>query len=675
MLMLKRKCITTFCRFVGQVLYQTVSDPQQRIAKLTAKDPRRRRTSSGGSSVQIGGPRHDFGLGPGPRRTSFPGTSSFTGPATPQRFGWNPATPTRKIGDKPRSNSERAIDGAKAWGSPIVRADDQSMEGAAAGSGVGVGTGTPDDLLKPGVSVGGGGADANVTAVLETENSQMSGRVYQSGGTREGGLGYESDPKLYSDTSESEGDEEDGGGGGEGGASRHGQYGDGGYGSGGGDSARHGFDDAGDDAGDDVEEDVKAYVEEDDVKDYVDGSAYVHADGAPAESATRNEGQGGHRLGGAGQRLPGKTDEEAKQKRDVGMSIAAGARRQRDDDDAHTASTGEEHFQSWPPSPEGGGAPNWAGTSSSETSRSPGSERELARNGEERAESSTAGGVGDAAAAAAGVSNLQGSLLADASEPSDTASTASGGGAWREASDPLLPASGVDDTRGSNVASKRITWAEEQGPGQEEDREGEADAEWGAHGEESEGHAGHSFAGLGAGYGDHHQTEGHTPVHSRSDEQHGPLDRGSLRRSEGVVGSSTEPGGGTGGLAAVLAASGGFDTTGTSGDAEENEGDASDGDADSLEGTGAQGEAWTSQRQQIEGRHERDGRQTLASDDGSDDARGRGTHDDVSRFIEDLMRQVCAVIFLYRMVEVKSCLPQSVIGPGFGERGIIQGYI
>ena len=655
MLVLKRKGIATVCRSVRQVLYQTVSDPQQRIAKLTAKDPRRRRTSSGGSSAQLGGPRQDLGLGPGPRRTSFPGTASFTGPATPQRFGWNPATPTRKLGDKPRSNSDRAIDGAKAWGSPIVRADDQSMEGAAAGSGVGVGvgvaTGTPDDLLKPGVGVGGGGADANVTAVLGTENSQP-------GGTREALFGYESDPKLYSDTSESEGDDEDGGGGEEGGASRHGQYGDGGYGNGGGDSVRHNFgDDAGDDAGDDVGEDVKAYVEEDDVKDYVDGSVHVHASGAAVELATHNEGQGGHRLGVASQRLPGLSDEQAEQGRDVGMPITTGARRERDADDAPTASTGEEHFQSWPPSPEGGAAPNWAGTSSSETSRSPGSERELARNGEERAESSTAGGVGDAAAAVS-VSNSQGSLLADASEPSDTASTASERGAWREVGDPLLPASRVGDTRASNAPSKRITWAEEQGPGQEEDREGEGDAEWGAHGGESEGHAGHGSAGLGAGYGDHHRTKGHAPVHSRSDEQHGPLDRGSSRRSEGVVDSSAEPGGGADGLAAVLAASGGFDTTGTSGGTEENAGDASDGDADSLEGTGAQGRAWTSQRQQIERPHERDGPQTFASDDGSDDARGRGTHDDVSRIIEDLMRQVCAVIILYKMVEVKSCLPQ-----------------
>lgn len=657
-----RSTTATFCHFVGQVLYQTVSDPQQRIAKLTAKDPRRRRMSSGGSSVALGGPRQDLGLGPGPRRTSFPGTASFTGPATPQRFGWNPATPTRHIGDKPRSNSDRAIDGAKAWGSPIVKADDLSMEGAAAGSGVGVGTGTPDNLMKPGVGVGSGGADASVTgAVLGTEHSQMGERAYQPGDIREGSMGYDSDPKLYSDTSQSEDDEEDGGGGAEGGVSRHGEYGDGGYRDGGGDSSRYGFgDDVGDDAGDDLGEDVKEYVEEDDVADYVDGAAHVQAGGAPAEATTHDEGQGGHRLGAAHQRRAGQVDEEAEQARNAGMSITTGARREEDDDDAHTASTGEEHCHSWPPSPEGGTAPNWAGTSSSETSRSPGSERELARTSEGRAESSTSGGVGDAPAAV-GVSNSLGSLPADASEPSDTASTASGGGAWQEASDPLLPTSRGGDARGSSAPSKRITWAEDQGPAQEENeaREGEGDAEWGAHAEESDGRAGHRSAGVGvgAGHGDHPRTAGHTSVRSRRDEQREPLDRGGSRRPEAVINSSAESGGGAGGLEATLAASGVFDTTGTSGGTEENGDGASDGDADSLESTGAQGGAWTSQRQEIERRREREGRQNLASDDGSDDARGGGrTNDDVSLIIEDLMRQVCAVIILYRMVEVSSCL-------------------
>lgn len=660
--MLIRSTTATFCRFVRQVLYQTVSDPQQRIAKLTAKDPRRRRMSSGGSSVALGGPHQDLGLGPGPRRTSFPGTPSFTGPATPQRFGWNPATPTRHIGDKPRSNSDRAIGGAKAWGSTIVKADDLSMEGAVAGSGVGVGTGTPDNLMKPGVGVGSVGADAS-GAVIGTENSQMGERAYQPGDIREGSMGYDSDPKLYSDTSQSEDDEEDGGGGAEGGVSRHGEYGDGGYRDGGGDSSRYGFgDDIGDDAGDDLGQDVKEYVEED-VTDYVDGAAHVHASGAPAEATTHDERQGGHRLGAAHQSRAGQADEEAEQARNAGMSITTGARGEEDDDDAHTASTGEEHCHSWPPSPEGGTAPNWAGTSSSETSRSPGSERELARTGEERAGSSTAGGVGDAAAAAAavGVSNSLGSLPADASEPSDTASTASGGGAWREASDPLLPTSRGGDARGSSAPSKRITWAEDQGPAQEEDedREGEGDAEWGAHAEESDERAGHRYAGVGvgAGHGDHPRIGGHTSVRSRRDEQREPLDRGGSRRPEAVMNSSAESGGGAGGLEATLAASGVFDTTGTSGDTGENGDGASDGDADSLEGTGAQGGAWTSQRQQIERRREREDRQNLASDDGSDDARGGGgTNDDVSLIIEDLMRQVCAVRILYRMVEVNYCL-------------------
>ena len=203
----------------------------------------------------------------------------------------------------------------------------------------------------------------------------------------------------------------------------------------------------------------------------------------------------------------------------------------------------------------------------------------------------------------------------------------------------------MGDARGSGAQSKRITWAEEQGDGHEEDREGEGGAEWGAHEEESGGHAGHrsSGVGVGAGHRGRQRTEGHTPDYSRSDEQREPLDRGGSRRSEGVMNLSVDSGGGAGDLAAALAASGVFDATGTSADTEENGDDASNGDADSLEGTGAQGGAWTSQRQQSERRREREGRQTLASVDGSDDARGGGTNDDVGRIIDDLMRQVCAV--------------------------------
>ncbi|CAM9143392.1 unnamed protein product [Laminaria digitata] len=636
-----------------QVLYQTVSDPQQRIAKLTAKDPRRRRTSSGGSALPLGNPRQDLGLGPGPRRTSFPG---FTGPATPQRFGWNPATPTRHIGDKPRSNSDRALDGAKAWGSPIVRANDLSMEGAAAGLGVGVGTGTPDNLSKPGGGVGSGGDDANVSGgALGTESAHMGGRAYQVGGTgtEGGGYGYGSDPKLYSDSSESEDDEESGGGGGggEGGASRDGGYGDGGYGGGGGgDGVRDGFgDDGDDDAGDDVGEDIKDYVEEDDVDDYVDGATRVRADVVPAASAARNQSQGGNCMGDARQSLAEQAGEAA-QGRNAGMSIATGGRREGDDDDAHTASTGEEHRHSWPPSPEGGTAPNWAGTSSSETSRSPGSEREIASNGEERAELPSAGGVGDTAAAAAvDVSNPLGSLTADASEPSDTASTGSEGRAWREAGDSALPTRRVGGARGSSAPPKRISWAEEQGDSQQQDREDGGDAEWEPQAEESDRHAGYRSAGVGvgAGHGGHHRTEGHASVHSRSDDQREPLGRGDSRPSEGVMNSSVESGGGEGGYADALAASGVFDTTGTSAKSEGNGDGASEGDADSLEGTGrAQGGAWTSQqqqrqqRQQIERRREREGRQRSASDDRSDHAGGGEANDDVSRIIEDLMRQI-----------------------------------
>ena len=655
----------TICCLVGQVLYQTVSDPQQRIAKLTAKDPRRRRTSSGGSSIPLGGPRQDIGLGPGPRRTSFPGT----GPATPQRFGWNPspATPTRHIGDKPRSNSERAIiDSAKFWGSPIVNQDSLSAEegaGAGVGSGVGVGTETTDISSKHGVGVSSG----ITSAVSGTESSRIT---YQLGGARGGGmLSEDSDQKLYS--SESSENEEDGGGDGEDGAGRDGRYGDGGYGGSGGDSVLDQFDDAADDdtgeVGDDVGEDVKDYVEED-VEDYDDG-VHVHAGVTPTASATR---EGGNRQSEARENLQ-KHAEEVEQGRNAAMSIATAVRREGDDDDVRTASTGEEQSHSWPTSPEGGTAPDWAGTSSSETSRSPGSERDLIAAGNGGGtESSNASGVGNAAVVAPrgeGLANALGSRPSDALDPSDTASTGSEGLGWLEVSDSALQTRRADDARGSRVPSKHITWAEEQGNSQDDSGGGGED--WRAYEEESAGRAGYRSGamGVGAGHGDLHRAEGHSPVRSQANEERGQLDRAHSPRSgdprrdeqygqlgradsprfEGFVNSSVDSGGEGGDLAAALAASGVFDTTGTSADTEGNGEDASMGDVDSLEGTGAQGGAWASQRQQLQRRRrEREDQQRNELDDGEDvsdrasgRARGGGDNDDVRRIIEDLMRQVC----------------------------------
>ena len=98
-----------------QVLYQTVSDPQQRIAKLTAKDPRRRRTSSGSGSLPGGG-RRPSDEGNEERRTSLPGS---------HRFGWKPSTPPPRPADEP---NDPANDSTTAWGSPINTPDDVSME-------------------------------------------------------------------------------------------------------------------------------------------------------------------------------------------------------------------------------------------------------------------------------------------------------------------------------------------------------------------------------------------------------------------------------------------------------------------------------------------------------------------------------------------------------------------
>lgn len=176
-----------------------MSDPQQRLAKLTAKDLRRRRTSSGGSSLETASRRRSEDQAAEKRRTSLPGAAS------PQRFGWNPASPA--IGKV----SSLVKHGADAWGSPIGIQDDASIEVAAGRA----------EVLDPRNGTGGadgpqmvfskdavGGSDSGVGGIVGLPEAD-GGLMYRRDAHAESSY---PDAQLYSE-SDSEGDGEGGSGG------------------------------------------------------------------------------------------------------------------------------------------------------------------------------------------------------------------------------------------------------------------------------------------------------------------------------------------------------------------------------------------------------------------------------------------------------------------------------
>lgn len=181
------------------MLYQTVSDPQQRLAKLTAKDPQRRRTSSGGSGLPTAGYRRFEDNSAEKRRTSLPSTAS------PQRFGWNPASPA--VGKV----SSHVKHGTDAWGSPIGIQDDASIEVAAGRAevqdprnGVG-GADGPRMSFSEDAVVGTGSADSGAVALRESGDELMYHRGAHA-------VSRYPDAQLYSE-SEDEGGDGSGGGG------------------------------------------------------------------------------------------------------------------------------------------------------------------------------------------------------------------------------------------------------------------------------------------------------------------------------------------------------------------------------------------------------------------------------------------------------------------------------
>lgn len=105
--------------FYRQVLLQTVADPQQRIAKLTASDSRRRRASTSGLPSETGA-RVAVDNSEESRRTTYPGTPS------PNRFGWNPPSPPSGV---VRHHSTGAGQEDTTWGSPICALQDESAMG------------------------------------------------------------------------------------------------------------------------------------------------------------------------------------------------------------------------------------------------------------------------------------------------------------------------------------------------------------------------------------------------------------------------------------------------------------------------------------------------------------------------------------------------------------------
>ncbi|CAM9625553.1 unnamed protein product, partial [Ectocarpus sp. 8 AP-2014] len=635
-----------------QVLYQTVSDPQQRIAKLTAKDPRRRRTSSGGSAAPIGDRRSGDEDVVAPRRTSFPGSLSS------QRFGWKATTPSRASG---RTSSPSVAGGTGAWGSPINTPDDASLEGNVLDEGpeqdkhgAGIRVGTMGDDGRDKENSTGEGAGAGITdggsAPLGVASPEPEAPSFKAG-LLEGGY-FGGDPEL---TLYSESDSESAGGGNAEGAT--GENTDGVPGSVTGDEGGGGGGDG------------------------VPGS--VTGDGGG--------GGGGHDGGGGGSISNANGHEESV----AVMQLDGSADGGRDN------SVSEQRPQAWLPSPGSGASPTWAGTSSSEDAEPHNRARTDANSeGATAGMSTVAAEVGDAATipTCPPVSdrgdapprpettgtNVTGSsdtyvggsthtFFGEPSDPHETGSTGMMTGRvpnWGETSgnDVAGPtvkptAEGPDSRRasGTQVAGSTSVPTGRPAGGREPSekatesttvRRGEVTDSpvltgrvpdtatssappsrritWSVDEVESTGNGRHRPAGR-TGDQRRHEAQAHgPPVDSgRRNQQHAEeRDDPPLPLPETLaLNSSVESGGG----AAALAASGVFDVTGTSA---EGEGDSvSVGDVDSLDGSRVRAEAWA--RPPHPAHDHQEGRQGVAGGSG-----GVASTDDTRGLIEELMQQI-----------------------------------
>lgn len=150
-----------------------MADPQQRLAKLTMKDPRRARrfSDSGVPSPTI--PRFSGNVSTDElRRTTLPGTPS------PNRFGWKPFSPTLSSEASPAKPGDGS---GEIWGSPIVTAEDMSIASAISGGAKGT---VDEDHSHP---MGG-------PRVSLSTQTKMATRHSASGGGNVGGVGGVSGP-------------------------------------------------------------------------------------------------------------------------------------------------------------------------------------------------------------------------------------------------------------------------------------------------------------------------------------------------------------------------------------------------------------------------------------------------------------------------------------------------
>ena len=599
------------------MLYQTVSDPQQRIAKLTAKDPRRRRTSSGGSGLPIGGRRSRDEDVTEQRRTSFPGSPSS------QRFGWSPTRPSGRVDDN-----------STAWGSPIKTPEDVSMESDAGGEleegehDVGPRVGTSDDetgeadvdtmsaaevsISRPGVSSGGPTETASADEPELYSGSESDG---VGGGVADGG-------KIEFDHGGS------GGGGGDDG-------GDGGGGGGGGDAiGDEGVPVAPLDGGDDDSQHIAPDEQRPD--------SWLESPGTAAAPTWAGTSSSDDAESHGSARTEATTDENAPQtctpsEVDDAATVPTYPPASARDDAVPGAAPGTSgiHIAGSSDTYVGGssdtffGGPSYTNVTVSTPMRTGEVPQPGGRSGDSDAGSTTvlAGdGPHSQSAPAVHVGGSTGPPTGDsldAEQRSGTHDTGSAAVRGEDASGADVRMGNVDDTRVSGAPSRRITWGAdetEHGPG-------------GRRGVE-EFKAQDANSGGGASHRPTVRMEG---VRRDADQADGRLPgRNNQRMDEGgdsllpeTLHSSVESGGG----AAALAASGVFDVTNTSSELEAGREGASVGDVDSLDGMGVHEPAWAQQHavRDDEDRHTVEGRS------------GRiAAADDTHGLIEDLMRQVCS---------------------------------
>eukprot|EP00752_Nemacystus_decipiens_P007745 g6923.t2 len=604
-----------------QVLYQTVSDPQQRIAKLTAKDPRRRRTSSGGSSLPLGGRYPSGEDGTEQRRTSFPGSPSS------HRFGWNPATPSRRVDDR-----------STEWGSPINTAEDISMESNAGGGldegkhDLGGGVGTSDDEA--------GDAGADTVGAAEVVVSRPSVRLDGREGTASAD---EPELKLYSESESDRGGDGISGGG----KSELDQGGSGdGAGHDGGDSGGGGGSPSGDEGSVPV---APLHGGGDDAQHTTPNeqrpNSWLQSPGAAAaltwagtSSSEDAESPGSARTDATTNETapqmctPGEVDDEAT----VPAYPPAAAGDDVVPDSVRDAVQGTSgiHMTGSSDTYVGGSSDTFFGGPSytKVTVSTPMGTGEVRQSGGQSGDSDV-GSTTVVAGAGPDSENLPTVHVGGSTAPSgeipgaeqwsethDTGSTAARG---EDAPGSTVLTGNVDGTKGGDVPSGRITW---EADGTEQGPVGRWNVEERKPQEGKPGGASHRRTVRTEGVRrDADQTGVRLPNNpgrnnQRVDEGDDPLLRETLN-------SSVESGGG----AAALAASGVFDVVNTSSELEAGPEEASVGDADSLDGLGVHEPAWAQQHPVRDGGsgHTVEGRS------------GRiGPTEDTRSLIEDLMRQI-----------------------------------